>query len=323
MMICKPNSQAYGLACELLARDELCAFPTETVYGLGGNALSDKAVLAIYKAKGRPSTNPLIVHVHSIDMALPLVEKFPPVVVRLMELFWPGPLTFVLPATDKISILARAGGNTVGLRMPKRPVALELIRRSGFPLAAPSANRSGHISPTLAVHVAKSLPQVPLILDDGPCEFGIESTVVSLLPNQRPKVLRLGALPYVAIKEQLPELEPFNAVQINEYNPPAPGMSRRHYAPLIPSILVEQEQLRFLQPRIGVLTYGKIPLGNEENHHVCERLPEDPVGYASGLYQALYRLEAQPIDALWIVKPPITAHWLAVWDRLIRATSPQ
>lgn len=322
MLICKPSDYAYGLACDLLQAGKLCAFPTETVYGLGANALSEEAVLGIYKAKGRPSTNPLIVHVGTIDMALELVQSVPQNVIRLMETFWPGPLTLVLPAKQRVSRLARAGGETIGIRIPNRTVALELIQRAGLPLAAPSANRSGHISPTLAAHVQKSLPNIPLILDDGPCQFGIESTVLSLLPDDLPKILRHGAIPYTVLKNYLPDLLMHQPLIVDEKNPLSPGMSQKHYSPQKRSFLIDEQQLAQLTERIGVLFCGERDFVQAAFPRLFfEQLPNDPVQYASGLYRALYVLESYPIDEIWILKPPIELDWLAVWDRLLRATA--
>src|SRR5438105_4505328 len=187
-----PSANEIEAAADALRRGRLVAFPTETVYGLGANALDPEAVARIYAVKGRPPTSPLIVHVASVEMAKSLIATWPEAADRMARRFWPGPLTLVLPKQPTIPSIVTAGLSTVGLRMPSHPMALALIKAAGVPLAAPSANRFTQLSPTTADHVRQSLgSDVDLILDGGPCEVGIESTVVSLAGPQ-PVLLRPG-----------------------------------------------------------------------------------------------------------------------------------
>src|SRR5882724_3999780 len=189
-----PNAAEIEAAARLLRAGRLVAFPTETVYGLGANALDPEAVARIYAVKGRPPTSPLIVHVSSVDMAQSLVTRWPDVAGQLARRFWPGPLTLVLDKQPTIPSIVTAGLATVGLRMPAHPMALALIKAAGVPLAAPSANRFTQLSPTTADHVRRGLgSEVDLILDGGPCEVGIESAVLSLAGSQ-PVLLRPGGI---------------------------------------------------------------------------------------------------------------------------------
>src|SRR5687768_14960095 len=181
-------------AAELLRQGEVVALPTETVYGLAANALNAQAVAQIYKLKDRPAFNPIILHVSDVDMARKCVREWPPLAQKLADAFWPGPLTLVLPRAQQIPDIVTAGGSTVGIRWPRHPLMLEVIRLCGFPLAAPSANRSGELSPTTAEHVRKSFgDSLPLIVDGGPSIVGIESTVLDLTTHP-PRILRPGMI---------------------------------------------------------------------------------------------------------------------------------
>ena len=244
-----PDDKAvvYDLAADILQHGGLVAFPTETVYGLGGNALDRDASRKIYAAKGRPSDNPLIVHVSEIDEVIPLVKEVTKSSRRLMEKFWPGPLTIILNASDKVPRETTGGLSTVALRMPDNEVALEMIRRAHVPVAAPSANTSGRPSPTKASHVAEDLDgKIDLIIDGGDVGIGVESTIVDMT-GDKPVILRPGFITKAMLEEVLgevlidPAIRKINEGQlINSSEPPkAPGMKYRHYAPKAPLTLVQ------------------------------------------------------------------------------------
>lgn len=286
-------------AATLIRAGKLVAFPTETVYGLGANALDPAAVARIFEAKGRPKTSPLIVHVDSVEMARGLASEWPPAADILAKRYWPGPLTLVVPKRPSIPDIVSAGLPTVGLRMPAHPLALALIRAAGVPIAAPSANRFTELSPTLAGHVPEALADY--VLDGGPAHVGIESTVLSLAGA--PTLLRPGVIPLTEIEALI------GAVNIAEH--PAegahasPGMHRRHYRPATPLYLVAPGG----HPPVHCGVYLRI--GHE--------MPADPVAYAAVLYETLHRLDAANVGGIAVERPPDTPEWAGVLDRLRRA----
>ena len=248
-----------------ICQDQVVAFPTETVYGLGANALSPKAIEKIYQAKGRPSDNPLIVHISSVDMLKDLVAEVPDSAKKLIEMFWPGPLTIIFPKKEGVPDCVTGGLSTVGIRMPSHPVALAFIDIAGVPIAAPSANLSGKPSPTKVRHVIEDMNgRIPAIIDGGETEIGIESTVIDC-STAVPVILRPGSITKLAIETVLctEVLQPENDKPSQKQVPRAPGMKYRHYAPKAPLILVNQD-LSILQKevdiqkslgkRVGVLT---------------------------------------------------------------------
>jgi len=285
-------------AAELIRAGKLVAFPTETVYGLGANALDAAAVERIFAAKRRPRTSPLIVHVDSIEMARTLATEWPPAAEALARRYWPGPLTLVLPKQPQIPDVVTAGLPTVGLRMPAHPLALELIRAAGVPIAAPSANRFTELSPTAAGHVPGDLADA--VLDGGPARVGIESTVLSLAGA--PTLLRPGVIP-------LPDLEaligPVQAAGTVEGAHPSPGMHERHYRPSTPLYLID--------------TGAPLPAGRGVLLRIGMEMPADPLDYAAALYGTLHRLDAESYDWIAIERPPDTPAWAGVLDRLRRA----
>ncbi len=236
-----PTNAEIDHAARLLRAGRLVAFPTETVYGLGANALDAEAVARIYAVKRRPPTSPLIVHVESIEMAKSLVAAWPENAARLTKKFWPGPLTMVLRSSAVIPAIVTAGLPTVGLRMPAHPVALALIRAAGVPLAAPSANRFTELSPTTADHVRRSLDgDVDYVLDGGPCQVGIESTVLSLVETQ-PVLLRPGGLSRHDLESVIGPIATASDPVAGAH--PSPGMHARHYSPRTPLFLVSNGKL--------------------------------------------------------------------------------
>lgn len=312
-----PGSASAGIpadtldqAAELIRSGHLVAFPTETVYGLGANALDPAAVRRIFEAKGRPSTSPLIVHVDSEVMARRLVTEWPDAAAKLTARHWPGPLTLVLPKASQVPDEVTAGLNTVGIRMPAHPVALALIRAAGVPIAAPSANRFTELSPTSAEHVRKSLgDRVDLILDGGTTPVGIESTVLSLAVSP-PALLRPG----MVTREEIEAL--IGPVSLpNEPSPegahPSPGLHPRHYSPKTPLILVEN----------GVLpSHGKgVYLSHLPGAGVP--MPSQAREYAAVIYATLHNLDGECLDWIAVETPPDTGEWAGVRDRLTRAST--
>ena len=298
-------------AAELLRAGKLVAFPTETVYGLGANALSAEAVQKIFDAKGRPKTSPLIVHVASIEDVQKVVTEWPESAQKLAEKFWPGPLTLVLPKQAAVPDIVTAGLKTVGVRMPSHPVALALLKECGLPLAAPSANRFTQLSPTTAEHVRRSLgDRVDFVLDGGPCTVGIESTVLSLVKT--PTLLRPGGIS----REQLEEVIGPLAVTSGVVEGPhaSPGMHAKHYSPRTRLLLSKTGEV----PHAGRGMYLRL---NRDPEGRCEfrQMPTTPHEYAQALYGTLHDLDAAYYDWIAVEHPPATAAWEAVLDRLRRA----
>lgn len=327
---------AVAEAADILRRGGLVAFPTETVYGLGANALVPAAVGRIFAAKGRPATNPVIVHVAEVaDLAALTQPHLPELVAKLAKRFWPGPLTLVLPKSTAVPDVVSAGGPTIAVRVPAHPVALALLRASGVPLAAPSANRSTELSPTTAEHVARGLgDRVDLILDGGPTTGGIESTVLDLTADP-PRILRPGPVTLAMIAAVIGSIqrtgEPgASATGVSE-SPAAdapgtpaksPGMMPKHYAPRAPLELAENDGRSRVTELVGLhvgwLTWPGVA---EVPGVVRVTMPADPAGYAARLYAALHDLDAAGVARIVVARPPDGDEWLAVRDRLRRAAA--
>ena len=323
-----PDVSAIEEAAEILRRGELVAFPTETVYGLGANALDASAVARIFAAKGRPSYNPLIVHVPNEGAARELVSEWPERASRLARAFWPGPLTMVLRKRAIVPDIVTAGLDSVALRVPAHPVALALLRATDLPLAAPSANRSMALSPTSARHVARSLgDRVELILDAGPTAVGIESTVVDLRGSQ-PSILRPGLLGAREIEPVIGALAAPNE-HAGDAARPAPGMLDRHYAPRAElrlfatedasSMAREAAALAARGARVAMLA---IEAGVTDGSTEVVRMPPDPARYAQRLYAALHDLDEAAYDVVFVERVPDGDAWAGVRDRLERASWP-
>lgn len=309
-------------AAELLAAGELVAFPTETVYGLGADATQDEAVRRLYEAKGRPSHNPLIVHVPGAKEAAQWTADWPEQATRLAERLWPGPLTLVMAAAPGLSPRALAGGDTVGVRAPDHPVAQALLRRCGRPIAAPSANRSGHVSPTKAAHVIEDLEgRIAAVLDGGACPGGIESTVLDCT-HQPPCILRPGLITpgEIATILGLDEHDLIEGLPAASSEVPlrSPGLLERHYAPGIPLRLVLRAELSEAPEGVARVWLSESPAssppGTWERH-----LPGSPWAVAARLYATLREAEKCGAKAIWVEEPPDDLAWWAVRDRLRRA----
>lgn len=320
-----PDASAIAHAARILRSGGLVAFPTETVYGLGANALDPQTVAKIFTAKGRPATNPIIVHVAELADAKKLAAAWPDLAETLAAHFWPGPLTLVLPKRANVPDLVTAGGATVALRMPAHPVALALLRACGLPLAAPSANRSTELSPTLAEHVLRNLSdKIDLLLDAGPTTGGLESTVLDLTATP-PRLLRPGLVTRAQLETLIGPIDGAAAPDGAEQPLRSPGQMPRHYAPRTPLAVVEDSRQRVEELcrqglRIGWLTYYE-----EETPPAVLRilLAADAVSYAAQMYAALHRLDDAGLDRIVVETPPAGADWLAVHDRLRRASEPE
>ncbi|MEV4707208.1 L-threonylcarbamoyladenylate synthase [Actinoplanes sp. NPDC049316] len=311
-MIVAADAGGIRRAADLLRAGSVVAFPTETVYGLGADAFSEKAVAEVYRLKNRPSWNPLIVHVPDVAAARGLARHWPEVADRLAAAFWPGPLTLVVERAPHLTRVG-AGTGTIAIRVPAHPVALRLLEACGLPLAAPSANRSEGISPTTAEHVLRSLPDVPLVLDGGPASWGIESTVLDVT-GAVPRLLRPGALGLREIREVTGKLLLPDEVADGSARP-SPGMSKRHYAPRAKVVLTDDVGSVRVDGSVGVLTYETADVPG------AEILSADPREYAADLYAALHRLDDAGVATIVVKAPPETEEWLAIRDRLSRAAA--
>jgi L-threonylcarbamoyladenylate synthase len=304
------SEEQIARAAELLRAGRLVAFPTETVYGLGANALDAAAVDRIFQAKGRPATSPLIVHVDSIQMARGLVTEWPDAADRLCAKFWPGPLTLVLPKQHHVPDRVTGGLATVGVRMPSHPIALALIRATGLPIAAPSANLFTQLSPTSAEHVRESMPGLDLILDGGPSDVGIESTVVSLA-GVRAVLLRPGMISRSQIEDVI---GPIDVVQTSNGAHPSPGMHDRHYRPRTPLI--------FGPPPAegsGAYLFRLVEIRRPLLKPV--RMPVDAAAYGARLYETLHSLDGEGLSFIAVEPVPDNPEWAGISDRLRRAAT--
>jgi L-threonylcarbamoyladenylate synthase len=299
--ICLIDQSELHRAAELIRAGELVVFPTETVYGLGANALDPAAVEKIYIAKDRPPESPLIVHVDSDEMARSIVREWPAKADRLAHRFWPGPLTLVLAKQPIIPDRVTAGLDTVGVRMPSNEIALALIKEASLPLAAPSANRFGELSPTTAEHVRAVMgDRVAMVLDGGPTTVGIESTVLSLASPEA-ILLRPGMISRAEIEQVIGPVQ--RPSEIGDRAHPSPGMHRRHYSPRTPLILVKPGQ----DPSSG--------------RGIRLQMPADPSHFARVLYERLHQADLENWDWIEIELPPDDPEWDAIRDRLERAAA--
>ncbi|MFT8320443.1 MAG: L-threonylcarbamoyladenylate synthase [Bacillus sp. (in: firmicutes)] len=320
-------------AADLLKQNEVVAFPTETVYGLGGNAKDDEAIKKIFAAKGRPSDNPLIIHIAKQEQLTEIVEEIPELAKKLMTSFWPGALTIIFRAKKgALSTYATAGLKTVAVRMPNHPVALKLLEESNLPIAAPSANRSGRPSPTTALHVKEDLDgMIAGIVDGGATGVGVESTVIDCT-EARPVILRPGGVTKEQIEQVIGEVGMDPALVNKESTPKAPGMKYSHYAPNAPMILVKgsKEKIQMLikgeqskGKKVGVLT-------TEENAgffhadyiFVCGKR-EELQTVASSLYEGLRSFNHENVDIIFSEMFPLEGVGQAIMNRLMKAAGHQ
>ncbi len=307
-------------AIELLNSNKLVAIPTETVYGLAANAFNENAVLNIYKTKNRPQFNPLIIHSNRIERFEEWGLLIPADVKLLAQHFWPGPITFIIPANHKIPEIVTAGTGAVAIRVPNHPVTLDLLSKLNFPLAAPSANPSGFISPTSALHVEQQLGnKIDYILDGGNCKVGVESTIISFLENE-PKILRFGGLAIESIEEVLnKKLDSGNT----NYKIVAPGMLSKHYAPIHPLQIVknlsESIQL-FDKNRVGVISFFDSFAEVPKPHQFTLSKSKDLNEAASNLFAAMRHVDELDVDVILTEIFPNIGLGYAINDRLKRAS---
>jgi L-threonylcarbamoyladenylate synthase len=322
--------KAVRQAVELLRAGEVIALPTETVYGLAANALDTKAVLKIFEVKGRPANNPIIVHVAGVEMAKRCAANWPASADKLAKAFWPGPLTLVLPRAGEIPGIVTAGGATVGVRWPSHPFIQVVIRECGFPLAVPSANLSGCVSPTNAEHVRKQLGgKISLIVDGGQSQIGIESTVFDLTvwPPQilRPGMIHVESLAVVVGKIQ----DQKSKVQSPKSALRSPGLLKKHYAPKAKLLVLnwrddadlrkQIENRRFEIGNCCVIAHTRIPAA--ANFACVSVIPHDAEAFARAIYAELHRCDEMGMKLVVVEAPPALQEWSGIADRLQRAAA--
>ena len=303
-------------AADLLLRGELVAIPTETVYGLAANAFGPEAVLRIFRVKQRPAFDPLIVHVHDRAQVEQAVSHIPPEAEALMDTFWPGPLTLVMPKSHRVPDIVTSGLDTVGVRMPAHPMALELLRSLDFPLAAPSANPFGYVSPTTARHVADQLGEkIPYVLDGGACTVGVESTIIGW-EDGLPVLYRPGGLSLEAIEAVIGAVRP----QVKHVLPVAPGMIESHYAPRKPLIVGDVDALTSEHAGKSI---GVIACDRHYDVQRCETLSlsGDLNEAARNLFAAMRSLDGSDVDVILAEAFPNEGLGRAINDRLRRAAA--
>lgn len=311
----RPTAKEIRHAAMLLRDGKLVAFPTETVYGLGANALDAQAVARIFEAKGRPASSPIIVHVSNFEMVRSVAAEWPPAAQALATKFWPGPLTLVLRKTPAVPALVTAGLNTVGVRMPSHLVALALIEAAKMPIAAPSANCFAQLSPTTAEHVRQGLgDRVDYILDGGACAVGIESTVLSLA-DRTPVLLRPGGISRAQIEAVIGPVSQLLEASAEAH--PSPGMHPRHYSPRTRLILVRNGAV----PQQGNGAYLQLHFAPSSEVRTLVSMPADPAEYAASLYRTLHELDSLGYDWIAVDAPHSDPEWDAIRDRLTRAAT--
>lgn len=313
------NTDLIHQAAEIIRQGGVVAFPTETVYGLGANALNPLAVARIFEIKNRPYFDPLIVHIARLNELSRLVIDIPVPANKLTKRFWPGPLTIVLSKRDEVPDLVTAGLPTVAIRMPRHFLALQLIEEAGCSIAAPSANPFGYVSPTTATHVRDQLgSQVDLILDGGACEVGLESTIISFA-EERSRLLRPGGLPLEEIESIIGKVE---INRIEEERPSSPGLLPRHYAPRTPIVIEGREKNfdSFQNKKVGFLAFREVDDSLPFEHVEILSARGDLREAAANLFAAIRRLDALNLDLILAESVPEKGLGRAIMDRLRRAS---
>jgi L-threonylcarbamoyladenylate synthase len=318
------NPEAIAEAARCIRAGELVAFPTETVYGLGADASSDAAVAKIFEAKGRPADHPLIVHVADAGQVASYASSVPPFAARLMQAFWPGPLTVILPRKQGVATAAAGGQNSIGLRCPAHPVALAFLKASATGVAGPSANRFGRVSPTTAAHVREEFGENLLILDGGPCEVGIESSIVDCTRG-RPVLLRPGVLTRAQLEAACgapvtPQEE------LDDVAPRASGTLESHYAPNAKVRLMDAAAIQTALDMLGtdaanIAIYARSIVRIKSEKVIYRRMPDDALATAQQLFAVLRDFDTKGVKLIWIENLPDAAEWDGVRDRLARAAA--
>lgn len=325
-----PDSEDIAIVADILKNGGIAAIPTETVYGLAGNALKGECVKKIYHAKGRPSDNPLIVHISDISQWAPLVKSIPETALALAENFWPGPLTIILPKSDIIPAEISGGLDTVAVRMPSDKIARAIISECSFPLAAPSANTSGKPSPTCASHVTEDLDgKIDAIVDSGECSVGIESTVITLATDI-PRLLRPGGITPEMLTEVLGEIEIDDAVynKLHEGEKAAsPGMKYKHYSPDAKVLIVKGSFDNYKKYISDSAEEGDVALCFEEEVNdlnikcITYGRKDDPSSQAKNIFDALRKVDEEKAKTVYARFPENEGIGLAVFNRLVRAAA--
>ena len=326
MILPGSDPQAIGEAARRIQAGGLVGFPTETVYGLGADASSDEAVAGIFVAKGRPANHPLIVHVADASQVTDYASSVPPFAARLMQAFWPGPLTVILPRREGVAAAAAGGQNSIGLRCPAHPVALAFLKACQTGVAGPSANRFGRVSPTTARHVAQEFGDQLLVLDGGPCAVGIESSIVDCTRG-RPVLLRPGVLTRAQLESACgePVLDKED-MQAAGSAPRASGTLEAHYAPNAKVRLMDAGAMQAALDLLGadaahIAIYARTLFGIKSARVLYRRMPDDALATAQQLFAVLRDFDAQNARLIWIENPPATSEWDGVRDRLGRAAA--
>ena len=327
-----PN-QLTEQAAERIRAGELVAFPTETVYGLGADASNDVAVAKIFAAKGRPADHPLIVHVAGADQVMHYASNVPPFAGRLIQAFWPGPLTLILPRRPGVASAAAGGQDSIGLRCPAHPVALAFLAACNTGVAGPSANRFGRVSPTTAQHVRDEFGDAVLVLDGGPCEVGIESCIIDCTRGQ-PVLLRPGVLTRAQLEaacgERVSSGQEADQRLVRSATPRAPGTLASHYAPNARVRLMDAKAIQTALDVLGtdaahIAVYARAIMRIQSSRVVFRRMPDDAGATAQQLFAVLRDFDAQGVKLIWVEslpeKGPEAAAWEGVRDRLMRAAA--
>ena len=321
--------QLTKLAAERIRAGELVAFPTETVYGLGADASNDAAVAKIFAAKGRPANHPLIVHIASSAQVLDYATSVPPFAARLMQAFWPGPLTLILPRKPGVASAAAGGQDSIGLRCPAHPVALAFLADCATGVAGPSANRFGRVSPTTAQHVRDEFGDAVLVLDGGPCAVGIESCIVDCTRGQpvllRPGVLTLAQLE-AACGQPVLDKDEADLRLTGSAAPRAPGTLASHYAPNAKVRLMDAKAIQTALDVLGadaahIAVYARNIVRIQSSRIIYRRMPDDAEAAAQQLFAALRDFDAQGVKLIWVQTLPEATVWDGVRDRLMRAAA--
>jgi L-threonylcarbamoyladenylate synthase len=330
MILSGTDPKAIAEAARRIQAGELVGFPTETVYGLGADASSDKAVSGIFEAKGRPSDHPLIVHVADAAHVQAYASSVPPFAARLMTAFWPGPLTVILPRKPGVAAAAAGGQDSIGLRCPSHPVALAFLKACDTGVAGPSANRFGRVSPTTAQHVQQEFGDSLLVLDGGPCDVGIESSIVDCTRGQ-PVLLRPGVLTRAQLEAACGEAvlgkDEFEQGHENlGHAPRASGTLEAHYAPDAKVRLMDAGPIQTALDLLGadaahIAIYARSIVRIKSDKVLYRRMPDDALAAAQQLFAVLRDFDAKGVKLIWVENPPRDAEWDGVRDRLGRAAA--
>ncbi len=314
MTIVQPTTSSFQKATQTLQAGGIVAFATETVYGLGCDTFNRNAIELVYQTKGRPAHNPMIAHILDVSWVTTLTGGWDDDCEKLAKSFWPGPFTIVLPKDENVPKEACGGRDTIAIRCPQHQVAQQLLECFGQPISAPSANKSGYISPTTAAHVDEEYHHDILILDGGPCEKGIESTVISLV--DKPVILRLGSVTQSEIEDCIGSVIYKRELSQSD----SPGTSLRHYSPHATANLMQTDDINKIDDGNCV---ALVLQGEPQCVQQCIQMPQNPNEYGVKLYSALREADRHGVSCIAIEQPPNTTKWDAIQDRLLRCSSTQ